>query len=42
MAKQNNELLMKNYESRPTGSAPFPEVNFMIYNYNYGRGCNKG
>ncbi|XP_070668881.1 uncharacterized protein [Malus domestica] len=26
--KQNNELLMKNHNSRPTRSAPFPEVNF--------------
>ncbi|XP_068344206.1 uncharacterized protein [Pyrus communis] len=24
VAKQNNELLMKNHQSRPTGSAPFP------------------
>ncbi|XP_068339069.1 uncharacterized protein [Pyrus communis] len=27
VAKQNNELLLKNQHSRPTGSAPFPEVN---------------
>ncbi|XP_070676238.1 uncharacterized protein [Malus domestica] len=27
VAEQNNELLMKNHHSRPTGSAPFPEVN---------------
>ncbi|XP_070668746.1 uncharacterized protein [Malus domestica] len=27
VAEQNNELLMKNHNSRPTGSAPFPEVN---------------
>ncbi|XP_021722776.1 uncharacterized protein LOC110690259 [Chenopodium quinoa] len=27
MAKQNNELLMKNHESRPIGSTPFPEAN---------------
>ena len=27
MVEQNNELLMKNHQSRPTGSAPFPEVN---------------
>ncbi|XP_068339098.1 uncharacterized protein [Pyrus communis] len=26
VAEQNNELLMKNHHSRPTGSAPFPEV----------------
>ncbi|XP_070682539.1 uncharacterized protein [Malus domestica] len=25
VAEQNNELLMKNHNSRPTGSAPFPE-----------------
>ena len=24
VAKQNNELLMKNHQSRPTGSEPFP------------------
>nr|XP_009610232.1 uncharacterized protein LOC104103969 [Nicotiana tomentosiformis] len=27
VAEQNNTLLMKNHEARPTGSAPFPEVN---------------
>ncbi|XP_068318548.1 uncharacterized protein [Pyrus communis] len=27
VAEQNNELLMKNHQSRPTRSAPFPEVN---------------
>ncbi|KAM2574745.1 hypothetical protein TB2_006659 [Malus domestica] len=27
VTEQNNELLMKNHQSRPTGSAPFPEVN---------------
>lgn len=27
LAEQNNELLLKNHQSRPTGSAPFPEVN---------------
>jgi hypothetical protein len=43
MAEQNNELLIKkNHESRPTGSASFPEVNFTRYNYNYGRGRNRG
>jgi hypothetical protein len=36
MAEQNNKLLMKNHESRPSGSAPFPEVNAMRYNNNYG------
>ncbi|KAL6269490.1 hypothetical protein ACE6H2_026401 [Prunus campanulata] len=27
LAKQNNELLLKNHQSRPTGSAPLPEIN---------------
>ncbi|XP_068308656.1 uncharacterized protein [Pyrus communis] len=27
VAKQNNELLMKNHQSRPTGLKSFPEVN---------------
>ncbi|PIN16609.1 hypothetical protein CDL12_10736 [Handroanthus impetiginosus] len=27
VAEQNNELLMKNHESRSTGSSPFPEMN---------------
>ncbi|XP_070018170.1 uncharacterized protein [Nicotiana sylvestris] len=27
VAEQHNALLMKNHEARPTGSAPFPEVN---------------
>ena len=27
LAEQNNELLLKNHEARPTGSSPFPEVN---------------
>jgi hypothetical protein len=27
VAEQNNELLMKNHQSRPTGSSPFPESN---------------
>ncbi|RVW79791.1 Retrovirus-related Pol polyprotein from transposon TNT 1-94 [Vitis vinifera] len=27
VAEQNNELLMRNHQSRPTGSEPFPEVN---------------
>ncbi|XP_062099926.1 uncharacterized protein LOC133805788 [Humulus lupulus] len=37
VAEQNNELLMKNHESRPTGSAPFHEVN-AITSDNRGRG----
>ncbi|XP_051125143.1 uncharacterized protein LOC127247353 [Andrographis paniculata] len=27
LAEQNNELLLKNHESRPIGTNPFPEVN---------------
>ncbi|XP_019261459.1 PREDICTED: uncharacterized protein LOC109239358 [Nicotiana attenuata] len=27
VAEQHNGILMKNHESRPTGSCPFPEVN---------------
>ena len=27
VAEQHNDLLMKNNESQPTGSVPFPEVN---------------
>lgn len=39
VAEQNNELLMKNHQSRPTGSAPFPEVNVTS---SYGRGRGRG
>ena len=39
VAEQNNELLMKNHDSRPTGSAPFPEANATTYeNFKRGRG----
>ena len=39
VAEQNNELLMKNHDSRPTGSAPFPEANATTYeNSKRGRG----
>ncbi|XP_008385097.3 uncharacterized protein LOC126617073 [Malus sylvestris] len=47
VAKQNNELLMKNHQSQPTRSAPFPEVNAISFegiphphgnNYKRGRG----
>jgi len=27
VAKQNNELLIKNYESRPIGTISYPEIN---------------
>ena len=41
VAEQNSKLLMKNHEARPTGSAPFPEVNAETYHpYNgQSRGC---
>ncbi|KAM0982076.1 hypothetical protein ACFX2A_015346 [Malus domestica] len=47
VAKQNNELLMKNHQSRLTESAPFPEVNaaflegntISFRDNNYKRGC---
>ena len=46
MAEQKNELLMKIHEARPTGSAPFPEVNAATYHpYNgqsRGRGHGRG
>ncbi|XP_021723971.1 uncharacterized protein LOC110691361 [Chenopodium quinoa] len=32
VAEQNNGLLMKNHESRPTGSTPFPEANVTTHN----------
>ncbi|GKC23814.1 hypothetical protein Tco_1025964, partial [Tanacetum coccineum] len=38
VAEQNNELLMKNHESRPTGSAPLSEANVVAHNQNGGRG----
>ena len=45
VAEQNNELLMKNHEARPTGYAPFPEVNvtaYQPYNQIQGRGSVRG
>ncbi|KAL6532324.1 hypothetical protein OROGR_014294 [Orobanche gracilis] len=41
VAEQNNELLMKNHEIRPTGSAALPEVNATT-NRGNGRGCGRG
>jgi len=37
----NNEFLIKNHESWPTGSTSFPEVNAKRYNNNYGHGHNR-
>ena len=49
VAEKNNELLMKNHQSRPTGSVAFPEANATNYsrykNYNShrrGRGIGHG
>ncbi|PIN21871.1 hypothetical protein CDL12_05421 [Handroanthus impetiginosus] len=43
LSEQNNELLMKNYESRPTGSSPFPEANATNFsNSGHGRGHSHG
>ncbi|XP_021297792.1 uncharacterized protein LOC110426814 [Herrania umbratica] len=46
---ENNELLMKNRESQPIGSAPFPEVNATSFrnsdrgcDRNHGRNCGRG
>lgn len=44
VAEQNNELLMKNYQARPTGSTQFPEANGVNFNRrqrNHGRGRGK-
>ncbi|XP_058784027.1 uncharacterized protein LOC131658788 [Vicia villosa] len=41
VAEENNELLMKNHEARPTGTTPFPEVNVARHDHyrkNHGRG----
>ena len=43
VAEQNNELLMKNHQSRPTGSEAFLEVNAISsQNYGHGRGRGRG
>ena len=42
VAEQNNELLMKNHEARPTGSAPFPEVNAATYHHYNGQNRGRG
>ena len=45
VAEQHNDLLMKNNESQPTGSVPFPEVNTTNFHQSkrekgHGRGRN--
>ncbi|XP_022007633.2 uncharacterized protein LOC110906875 [Helianthus annuus] len=47
VAEQNNELLMKNHETRPVGATPIPEANVATYNgqsesYTHGRGYHRG
>nr|GEW53573.1 uncharacterized protein [Tanacetum cinerariifolium] len=43
VTKQNNELLMKNHETRATGTATFPEANVETFNnQNGGRGRSRG
>jgi len=49
VAEQNNELLMKNHEARPTGSSPFQEVNVATHDHygkthdlGHGRGQGRG
>ena len=41
VGEQNNELLMKNHKSRPTGATLFPETN-VVFSNNYGRGRDHG
>ena len=41
VAEQNNELLMKNHQSHPTGSELFPEVNVISFQ-THGRGRGRG
>jgi hypothetical protein len=38
VAEQNNELLMKNHQARPTGASPFPEANATSSKKGRGRG----
>ena len=41
MTEKNNDLLIKNHQSRPTSSAAFSEANAAFFK-NYGRGYNHG
>ena len=46
VAEQNKKLLLKNHQSRSTGSTPFPEANGTSFdkhrgNYVCGRGCGR-
>ncbi|GJU64767.1 hypothetical protein Tco_1246602 [Tanacetum coccineum] len=42
VAEQNNELLMKNHQARPTGSTALPEANATSNVRGRGRGNNRG
>ncbi|GAV87950.1 UBN2 domain-containing protein, partial [Cephalotus follicularis] len=43
IGEQNNELLLQNHDSRPTGSAPLPEVNATSLDFRgRERGCGRG
>ena len=43
VAEQNNELLLKNHQSHPTGSTPFFEMNGTSFDNNRGyNGCGHG
>ena len=43
VAEQNNDLLLKNHQSRPTGMAPFPEANATNgHNFDQYRGRGRG
>ncbi|GAA0172466.1 hypothetical protein LIER_26289 [Lithospermum erythrorhizon] len=42
LVEQNNELLIKNHESRPTGSNPFHEANEVIQNNENNRSDGRG
>ena len=45
VVEQNNELLMRNHESLPTRSEPFPEVNAIssqTHGCGRGQGCGRG
>ena len=36
LVEQNNELLMKTHQARPSSSTPFPEVN-VVSTHDYGK-----
>ena len=43
MAEQNNELLLKNHQSRPTGSMPLSKANATsIQTLGHGQGQGRG